>query len=113
MFAAWLGYRNAAFCLAKDGKDLRFAESARLHQNLLDHIARENSTFEAHYLVGDYQWYQSWGSSCPPRAMSLIQIIMGLLFLEPRRSSEHSRPKLLRVVVTRAPPEPPSLRSGY
>ncbi|WP_222024290.1 hypothetical protein, partial [Rhizobium laguerreae] len=39
-------------CLAQDGKDLGFAESARLHQNLLDHKARENSTFEARYFAG-------------------------------------------------------------
>lgn len=38
--------------MAKDGKDLWFAESARLHQNLLDHIAREDSTFEVRYLAG-------------------------------------------------------------
>ncbi|MGF6178974.1 hypothetical protein ABIE33_007299, partial [Ensifer sp. 4252] len=29
-----------------------FAESARLHQNLLDHKARENSTFEVRYSAG-------------------------------------------------------------
>lgn len=39
--------RDAAFRLAQDGKDSRFAESARLHQNLLDHKAREDSTFDA------------------------------------------------------------------
>jgi hypothetical protein len=47
MFPAKLGDCDAAFRLAKDGKDLGFAKSARLHQNLLDHKARENSTFEA------------------------------------------------------------------
>lgn len=31
---------------------MRFAESARLHQNLLDHKARENSTFEVRYSAG-------------------------------------------------------------
>ena len=44
-----------AFRLAQDGKDLWFTKSAGLHQNLLDHKARENSTFEARYLPGGYQ----------------------------------------------------------
>lgn len=55
MLPAKLGDGDASFRLAKDGKDLGFAESARLHQNLLVHKARENSTFEARYLPGDYQ----------------------------------------------------------
>jgi len=37
MFPAKVGHRNTAFRLAKDGKDLWFGKSARLHQNLLDH----------------------------------------------------------------------------
>ncbi len=47
MLPAQIWHGDAAFRLAQDGKDLRFTESARLYQNLLDHIARENSTFEA------------------------------------------------------------------
>ncbi|TCA13557.1 hypothetical protein E0H67_37675, partial [Rhizobium leguminosarum bv. viciae] len=37
---------NTTFCLAQDGHYLRFAKSARLHQNLLDHKPRENSTLK-------------------------------------------------------------------
>ncbi|MGF6176263.1 hypothetical protein ABIE33_004575, partial [Ensifer sp. 4252] len=40
----------------------RFAESARLHQNLLDHKARENSTFEVRYSAGGlpWAWLKAW-----------------------------------------------------
>ena len=34
--------------------DLGFAKSARIHQNLLDHKARENSTLEVRDFAGDY-----------------------------------------------------------
>ena len=40
------GQRHPAFALPQDRKNLGFGKSTRLHQNLLDHKARENSTFE-------------------------------------------------------------------
>lgn len=52
MLPAKLGDRDTPFCLAKDGKDLWFAKSVRLHQNLLVYKARENSTFEPRRLPG-------------------------------------------------------------
>ena len=44
-----------------------FGKSARLHHNLRDHKARENSTFEAVIYRGDYpiNWLSVWYRPAP------------------------------------------------
>ncbi|THK33294.1 PAS domain S-box protein, partial [Ensifer sp. MPMI2T] len=44
------------FRLAQDRKDLGFAKSARLHQNLLDHIAEKILLLNPVNAREDYQW---------------------------------------------------------
>lgn len=66
MLPAELRDRDTAFRLAKDRKDLWFAKSARLHQNLLVHKARENSTFEPCYSLAGLPSDRS--PACPSRA---------------------------------------------
>ncbi|EJF90358.1 hypothetical protein MEG_01125 [Bartonella tamiae Th307] len=54
MFPAKLGYRNTAFRLANNGKDLRFAKSARLHQNLLNQYEEKILLLNPFIYWGDY-----------------------------------------------------------
>lgn len=56
MFAAQLSHRHAAFAMAQDRKELGFAKSRQLHQNLISHLAAKILRPHPFNFRDDYRW---------------------------------------------------------